>query len=154
MKKFKFQLETLLKVTRMKKEDAEVKFAEVSRRLEEQKEQLQLLINEMEQGQRDYETLSREGTRVTVGRLMSFNRFFAWKREQIEIQHGIILQTKGERQKKLKALMEVMTYLKSIEQIKEKRLREYNEQVMFEEQKFLDELGLQLTMRARRETAS
>jgi hypothetical protein len=67
---------------------------------------------------------------------------------------SIILQTKGERQKKLKILMEVMTYLKSIEQLKEKRLREYNEQVMFEEQKFLDELGLQLTMRARREAAS
>ena len=154
MKKFKFQLETLLKVTRMKKEDAEVKFAEVSRRLEEQKEQLHLLINEMEQGQRDYENLSREGTRVNVGKLMSYNRFFAWKREQIEIQQDIILSTKGERQKKLKILMEVMTYLKSIEQLKEKRLREYNEQVMFEEQKFLDELGLQLTMRARREAAS
>ena len=108
----------------------------------------------MEQGQRDYENLSREGTRVNVGKLMSYNRFFAWKREQIEIQQDIILSTKGERQKKLKILMEVMTYLKSIEQLKEKRLREYNEQVMFEEQKFLDELGLQLTMRARRETAS
>ena len=157
MKKFKFQLETLLKVTRMKKEDAEVKFAEVSRRLEEQKEQLHLLINEMEQGQRDYENLSREGTRVNVGKLMSYNRFFAWKREQIEIQQDIILSTKGERQKKLKILMEVMTYLKSIEQLKEKRLQEYNEQAMLEEQKFLDELGLQLTMRkmqARREAAS
>ena len=157
MKKFKFQLETLLKVTRMKKEDAEVKFAEVSRRLEEQKEQLHLLINEMEQGQRDYENLSREGTRVNVGKLMSYNRFFAWKREQIEIQQDIILSTKGERQKKLKILMEVMTYLKSIEQLKEKRLQEYNEQAMFEEQKFLDELGLQLTMRkmqAGREAAS
>ena len=108
----------------------------------------------MEQGQRDYEALSQEGARITIGKLMSFNRFFAWKREQIEIQQGIILQTQGEKQKKLKALMEVMTYLKSIEQLKEKRLREYNEQVMFEEQKFLDELGLQLTMRARRETAS
>lgn len=108
----------------------------------------------MEQGQRDYENISQEGTRVTIGRLMSFNRFFAWKREQIEIQRGIILQTQGEKQKKLKILMEVMTYLKSIEQLKEKRLREYNEQVMFEEQKFLDELGLQLTMRARREAAS
>ena len=154
MKKFKFQLETLLKVTRMKKEDAEVKFAEVSRRLEEQNEQLHLLINEMEQGQRDYEALSQEGARITIGKLMSFNRFFAWKREQIEIQQGIILQTKGEKQKKLKALMEVRTDLKSMEQLKEKRRREYNEQVMFEEQKFLDELGLQLTMRARREAAS
>ena len=99
MKKFKFQLETLLKVTRMKKEDAEVKFAEVSRRLEEQKEQLHFLINEMEQGQRDYEALSQEGARITIGKLMSFNRFFAWKREQIEIQQGIILQTQGEKQK-------------------------------------------------------
>lgn len=154
MKKFRFQLETLLKVTRMKKENAEVQFAEVSRRLEEQKEQLHFLINEMEQGQRDYESISQEGKKVTVGKLMSFNRFFAWKREQIEIQRGIILQTQGEKQKKLKVLMEVMTYLKSIEQLREKRLREYNEQAMFEEQKFLDELGLQLAMRARRGTAS
>ena len=127
-------------------------FTEIARELS--KEQLQLLINEMEQGQRDYENISREGTRVTIGRITSYNRFFAWKREQIEIQRDIILHTREERQKKLKALMEVMTYLKSIEQLKEKRLREYNEQVMFEEQKFLDELGLQLTMRARREAAS
>jgi|GEM_PF-3622158 len=35
MKKFRFQLETLLKVTRMKKEEAEVAFAEAVRRLDE-----------------------------------------------------------------------------------------------------------------------
>ena len=33
MKKFRFQLETLLKVTRMKKDQAEVAFAEASKRL-------------------------------------------------------------------------------------------------------------------------
>ena len=147
MKKFKFQLETLLKVTRMKKEDIEVKFAEVSRKLEDQKAHLQLLLNEMEQGQRDYESLSQEGTKVTVGKLMSFNRFFAWKREQIDMQRSFILQTQGEKQKRLRELMEVMSYLKSIEQLKEKRLREYNEEVLHEEQKLLDELGLQMTMR-------
>ena len=154
MKKFKFQLETLLKVTRMKKEDAEVKFAEVSRRLEEQKEQLHLLINEMEQGQRDYENLSREGTRVNVGKLMSYNRFFAWKREQIEMQQNIILQMKAEKQKKLKILMDVMSYLKSIEQLKERRWQEYQAEALQEEQKMLDEIGLQLTMRRKREGVS
>ena len=60
MKKFKFQLETLLKVTRMKKEDAEVKFAEASRKLEDQRMHLQLLLEEMQQGQRDYESISKE----------------------------------------------------------------------------------------------
>lgn len=149
MKRFRFQLETLLKVTRMKKDDAEVKFAEVSRRLEEQRMQLQKLLEEMQQGQQDYESISREGRRVTVGRLMAFNSFFAWKRGQIEAQQDLILQTKGERQKRLKELMEVMSYLKSIEQLKEKRYQEYKEEMLMEEQKVLDELGLQLAMRAK-----
>lgn len=147
MKKFKFQLETLLKVTRMKKEDAEVGFAEASRKLEEAREGMNTLLAEMQQGQHDYEALSKEGTRVTIGKLMAFNSFFAWKREQIEMQQNILLQLRGEKQKKLKALMDVMSYLKSIEQLKEKRLQEYQAEALAEEQKMLDEIGLQLTMR-------
>ena len=147
MKKFKFQLETLLKVTRMKREDAEVKFAEVSRKLEDQRAHLDLLLSEMQAGQREYESLSTEGTRVTVGRLMAYNSFFAWKREQIDMQNQLILQTKGERQKRLRELMDVMRYLKSIEQLKEKKLQEYKAESLHEEQKMLDEIGLQLTMR-------
>lgn len=154
MKKFKFQLETLLRVTRRKKDDAEREFAEASRRLEEAREGLSTLLDEMQRGQRDYDALSQEGVRVTVGRLMTFNSFFAWKREQIEMQQGIVLQMKGEKQKKLKALMEVMSYLKSIEQLKERRYQEYLSEALQEEQKMLDEIGLQLTMRRRREGMS
>jgi flagellar FliJ protein len=154
MKKFKFQLETLLKVTRRKKDDAEREFAEASRRLEEAREGLSTLLDEMQKGQRDYDALSQEGVRVTVGRLMTFNSFFAWKREQIEMQQGIVLQMKSEKQKKLKALMEVMSYLKSIEQLKERRYQEYLAEALQEEQKMLDEIGLQLTMRRRREGMS
>ena len=154
MKKFKFQLETLLRVTRRKKDDAEREFAEASRRLEEAREGLSTLLDEMQRGQRDYDALSQEGVRVTVGRLMTFNSFFAWKREQIEMQQGIVLQMKGEKQKKLQALMEVMSYLKSIEQLKERRYQEYLSEALQEEQKMLDEIGLQLTMRRRREGVS
>lgn len=153
MKKFKFQLETLLKVTRMKKEDAEAAYAEATRKLEDQRAHLQMLLNEMQQGQRDYEKISREGTRVKVGRIMQFNSFFAWKREQIEMQNNLILQSRAEKQKKLKALMEVMRYLKSIEQLKDRKWQEYKDEVMHEEQKVLDELGQQLVMR-RKEAAS
>ncbi|MBO6202073.1 MAG: flagellar export protein FliJ [Selenomonas sp.] len=154
MKKFKFQLETLLRVTKRKKDDAEREFAAASRRLEEAREGLSTLLAEMQKGQQDYESLSQEGVRVTVGRLMAFNSFFAWKREQIEMQQGIVLQLKGEKQKKLKALMDVMSYLKSIEQLKERRFQEYQAEALQEEQKMLDEIGLQLTMRRRREGVS
>ena len=150
MKKFKFQLETLLRVTRRKKDDAERDFAAAARKVEEAREGLNTLMEEMQKGQRDYDALAQEGVRVTVGRLMAFNSFFAWKREQIEMQQGILLQMKAEKQKKLQALMEVMSYLKSIEQLKERRWQEYQAEALQEEQKMLDEIGLQLTMRHKR----
>ena len=147
MKKFKFQLETLLKVTRRKKDDAEMAFAEVSRRLEEHRARLQELLHELKEVQQEYSELTGTGKTVTVGVIITYNNFFNWKREQIESQQQLILQTMQERQQKLKKLMELMTYLKSIEQLKEKRLREYNEELLAEEQKFLDELGTQLHLR-------
>lgn len=147
MKKFKFQLETLLKVTRRKKDDAEMAFAEVSRRLEEHRARLHELLQELQAGQHEYSEMTAEGRTVKVGVIVTYNNFFNWKREQIESQQQLILKTMQERQQKLKKLMELITYLKSIEQLKEKRLREYNEEVLKEEQKFLDEIGLQLHMR-------
>ena len=149
MKKFKFQLETLLKVTRMKKEEAEVAFAKAVRQLEDARAYQHRLLEEMHRGQMDYENLSKEGTRIKIGTLMSFNRFFGWKRQQIEDQQQIILAASAERQKRLKALMEQVRALKSIEKLKEKRLAEYKAEGLQEEQKMLDGSGLQLTMRNR-----
>ena len=149
MKKFKFQLETLLKVTRMKKEEAEVAFAKAVRQLEDARAYQHRLLEEMHRGQVDYENLSKEGTRIKIGTLMSFNRFFGWKRQQIEDQQQVILAASAERQKRLKALMEQVRALKSIEKLKEQRLAEYKAEVLREEQKMLDEIGLQLTMRHR-----
>ena len=148
MKRFKFQLETLLKVTKRKKEDAEQKFAAASRALEENRQRLQMLLREMKQGQDEYAALvTGEGKTVKVGVIMTYNTFFNWKRQQIEAQQMAVIDAMNEKQRRLKVLMKLMTQLKSIEQLKEKRLREYNEEVLREEQKMLDELGLQMTMR-------
>ena len=105
------------------------------------------LLEDMQRGQQEFEHITQEGKRVTVGKLMDFHSFFQWKREQIERQQQVILQAKAERQKRLKELMEVMSYLNSIEQLKEKRLQEYKDAALHEEQKMLDEIGLQLYMR-------
>ena len=147
MKKFKFQLETLLKVTRRKKDEAEMQFAEVTRRLEDHRAHLQTLLQEMQAGQNEYAEKTSAGKTITVDAIMIYTNFFNWKREQIEQQQQLILKTMQERQQKLKKLMDIMTYLKSIEQLKEKRFREYNAELLAEEQKFLDEIGLQLSIR-------
>ena len=136
-----------MKVTKRKKDDAEMQFAEASRKLEEQRAKLQVLLEELAEGQKEFADMTSEGKTVTIGIIMMYNEFFNWKREQIERQQQIILKATQDKQQKLKILMQLMTYLKSIEQLKEKRLREYNAELLFEEQKMLDEIGLQLSMR-------
>ena len=147
MKKFRFKLETLLGVTRRKKEDAERLFAEATRKLEEERARLVDLLQEMQRVQAEYTEQTREGKRISVGRLMTYTSYVNWKREQIEAQQQAIMQAQAERQKRLKELLELMSKLKSIEQLKEKRWQQYKEEALFEESKQLDEIGLQLYMR-------
>ena len=124
-----------------------MQFAESSRKLEECRARLQVLLREMAEVQKEFADMTSEGKKVTIGIIMTYNEFFNWKREQIERQQQIILKATQDKQHKLKILMQLMTYLKSIEQLKEKRRNEYNAEVLFEEQKLLDEIGLQLSMR-------
>lgn len=147
MKKFRFQLETLLKVTRRKKDDAELKFAEASRKLDEARQKQQQLLEELQEVQKEYESMTSEGHSINVNQIVMYNDYFNWKRMQIANQQQVVLMAQGEKQKRLKELMEVMSYLKSIEQLKEKRFREYQEEALYEEQKMLDEIGLQLYSR-------
>ena len=150
MKKFKFQLEALLKVTKMEKEKAEVELAKISKLLTEQQEYMEKLRQEMQQGQKDYERLT-EGARITVGTLMTYNSFFAWKREQLQLQDEAILQSKVQKSKRLQQLLAIRNKLESIEQLREKRFNEFRQEQLFEEQKQLDEIGLQIyTRRVRR----
>lgn len=151
MKKFRFKLEKYLDVTRRRKEEAERQFAEASRLLEEARDKLGQLLLEMAQGQKDYAGLTEAGKTITVGTLMTYNSFFEWKRRQIEAQQQVILERQAHKQQCLEALLKMMSRLKSIEQLKAKRLSEYNEAVRLEESKLLDEIGLQLYMRRSRQ---
>ncbi|MBR1553409.1 MAG: flagellar export protein FliJ [Schwartzia sp.] len=147
MKKFRFKLETLLGVTRRKKEDAERLFAEATRKVEEERQRLNTYLEEMQTVQREYTEQTAAGKRISVGRIMTYTSYVNWKRQQIEEQQQYILHLQNERQKRLKELLELMSKLKSIEQLKEKRWKQYQEEMLFEESKLLDEIGLQLYMR-------
>jgi flagellar FliJ protein len=147
MKKFRFKLETLLSVTRRKKEDAERRFAEATRALEEARAKLAEYLQDMQKVQAEYAEQTKAGKRISVGRVMTFTSYVNWKRQQIEQQQQVILEAQNMRQQRLKELLEMMSKLKTIEQLKEKRLQQYKDEILFEENKMLDEIGLQLYMR-------
>lgn len=148
MKKFRFKLETLLKVTKMNKEQAQVALAAATKELEEARAQLNGYLQEMAQGHKDYAELTGPGKAISLGRLMTFNSFFNWKREQIENQQRVIMEKQSVRQKRMHELVAVMNKLKSIEQLREKRLQQYMAEFLHEEQKQLDEIGGQLYFRS------
>ena len=147
MKKFRFKLETLLGVTRRKKEDAERRFAEATRALEEARAKLTEYLQDMQKVQAEYAESTKAGKRISVGRVMTFTSYVNWKRQQIEQQQQVILEAQNMRQQRLKELLEMMSKRKTIEQRKEKRLQQYKDELLFEENKMLDEIGLQLYMR-------
>lgn len=130
----------------MNKEQAQVELAKATNALDAAREHLQELLAQMAQGHKDYDELTSKGT-ITVGTLMTYNSFFNWKRQQIEEQQQIIMECQVARQKRMKELVEIMNKLKSIEQLKEKRLQQYMAELLQEEQKQLDEIGGQLYFR-------
>lgn len=147
LKKFKFQLAALLKVTKMKKEQAEIAFAEAVQNLEIQRKALADFEAELKQGMEDYYYLQND--KITVDRLMSYGTYFDRMRKQIASQEEVIVVAEERRTACLELLKATMNKLKSIEQLKEKRFAEFKSQQLFEEQKELDEIGLQLYTRVR-----
>lgn len=145
MKKFVFQLAALLKVTKMRKEQAEVKFAEATQFTNLQKKMMCQFQAELQQGLNDYYHLAME--KVTVDRLISYSSYFDRMKKQIEQQREIVREAEKKQAECLDLLRIAMNKLKSIEQLKEKRFAEFREEQLFEEQKELDEIGLQVYTR-------
>mgnify|MGYP002516277710 FL=1 len=148
MKKFKFRLTAVLKVAQIKKERAEIAFAEATNALIKEKESLKVFELELEAGLKSYEEI--ENQKITIGLLTSYNTYFFRLRTQIEQQKHVINEKKKKRQERLDEFQEALNKLKTIEQLKEKRLKEFKAEQLIEEQKELDEIGLQIHARAMR----
>lgn len=147
MKKFKFQLAALLKVTKMNKDKSEIKLAQATQHLIDQKNNLINFEKEMQDGLQEYQAMTARA-KINITMLTTYSSFFAWKRSQVEQQKQAIIKAEQERMQRLEELKSVMNKLKSIEQLREKRFDEFKQQALVEEQKQLDEIGLQIYTRS------
>lgn len=145
MKKFKFQLAAVLKVSQIKKEQAEVKFAEATQFLIKQRQILFTFEAELNQGMEDYYRLAT--SLITIDKLVSYSGYFDRMRMQIDRQKQEIIIAEQNKQEALAILKVAMNKLKSLEQLYDKRFEEFRSQQLFEEQKELDEIGLQIYTR-------
>lgn len=148
MGRFRFRLAAVLKVSRIKKDQAEVEFAEATQLLANERKKLATLHEKLVEGTRNYEKLTEQ--KITVDMLVNYSSFFARMKSEIETQETVVEEAGVRRDETLEILKVAMNKLKSIERLKERRFAEYMDEQLHEEQKLLDEIGLQLYTRVGR----
>ena len=146
MGRFRFRLAAVLKVSRIKKDQAEVKFAAATQALALERRKLADLHESLAEGTRNYEKLTEK--KITVDMLVNYSSFFARLKSEIGAQEAAVEKALAYKNETLEILKVAMNKLKSIERLKERRFAEYLEEQLHEEQKQLDEIGLQLYVRA------
>lgn len=145
MKKFRFRLETLLKFRKMEEEQAQIKMAEANTRLYQEQELLSQFENQL---LLSIELLSQEQSgSPTIETLKTFSYYIDKIKSDIVSQREQVAKAEVYRQECLTALEAAIKQRKLVDNLRAKRLEQYNAEVLLEEQKRLDELGTQAFMR-------
>lgn len=134
-----------MKISLIEREKAETAMAVAVKNLLKQKEILVTMQNEIDKNLDDYEKLLEHGN-TNAGVLQVFGNFFTWKRQQINLQHMAIRQAEQKKGKALMLLQETEKKVESLQQLREHRFEEYKYTAFAEEQKQIDEIGLQMHM--------
>lgn len=145
MKKFVFQLETLLKISLLEKEKAELAFSAALQALQRQETALRQLQEDLTENQAKYEQLLAK-QRVNAGQMQLYSEFFSFKHKQIELQKVAVRNAMQKKAEEMVKMLEISKKVKALEQLKSERFEEYQQALLAEEQKEIDEIGLQIYM--------
>ena len=145
MKKFKFQLATLLKVSEHKKDQAQIIFAEADTKLLVEEEKMEQVLAAYEQCLQDYYEVTKKS--IGIDELKTYAVYFEKLQNDIKNQQEQVRIAVEYKNCYLKKLEEEISKLKTIEQLKEKKIEEYKTDLLQTEQKELDEIGLQIFKR-------
>ena len=145
MKHFHFRLETLLEFRKMQKEQSQIAFLQATNQLRIEKE---LLIELEGRLAENVELLNlRRQQPLPIEIFKSFRYYFDKIREDIDKQNQRVIQADQSRQECLCTLSEAEKNHKIVEKFREKKLQHYQIEARNEEQKLLDEIGLQIYTR-------
>jgi len=145
MKPFRFRLETLLDFRRLQKEQAQLAFMQATNQLQAEKERLKQLEGMLAESMELLNVRRQQPLPVEV--FKSYQYYFDKIGEDIHKQNQCVMQATNNYQACLSKLAEAEKEHKIVEKFREKKLQNYQLEVMNEEQKVLDEIGLQIYTR-------
>ena len=143
---FVFAWKPFLNFGKIQKEQAQIRYMQAVNQVRTEKEKLVALKEQFLQSMNLFQE-SQKGL-VPVERFKMFQHYFDKMKEDIRIQQNAV-QEAAQRQKEcLRALEEALKNVSVVEKFRERRLQQYQLEVLAEEQKQLDEIGLQIYSRA------
>ncbi|MEG6585881.1 flagellar export protein FliJ [Dendrosporobacter sp. 1207_IL3150] len=145
MKKFKFRLDTLLKVRSMHKEQAQTNFAAAENKLLAAKALLDNIEKRLAESMKTFRDAQSQIICIEV--IKSYNCYFSKTKDEIALQVERVKVAELEKLQALRSLDEALKNLKVIEELHSKRLGQFNAELLREEQQYLDDLGMQLYVR-------
>jgi flagellar FliJ protein len=146
MQKFRFKLQRLLDFRKIREEQAEAEFAKATRVFLHEKEQLRQLETNLSD---TFDRLKQEQEKhSSLLTLKLFQDYIDTTREGIKLQAVKVAAAADRRQQCLRKLEEAARKRKGVESLKEKKLQQYHEEALKEEQAFLDELSGQRYIRS------
>ena len=146
MKRFHFRLEVLLGVRRRKCDEVKLELAEATRRVQETVDALQKLWKERSEARAWFATQQSKGLlNAAILPLYDACQIRSYNREKELIAEKEARELA--RQNCLLKLEEAVKHLKAVESLKETQYQQYLHESLMEEQKVLDEIGMQLYLR-------
>jgi len=145
MQSFTFRLETLLKFRKMQKEQAQIAFWQATNQFQVEKQKLVELEIKLSQNIEQLRNYQQDA--LTIETLRAYQYYFEKIKYEIAKQNESVLASDEKRKECLRNLEEAVKKHKIVEKFREKKLQHYQDEMIKEEQKMLDEIGLQLYVR-------
>lgn len=145
MQSFKFSLEALLNFRKMRKEQVQIIFWQATNQYSIEKEKLTGMKGKLLENLSLLRTLQQQP--LSIEKFQSFQYYFDKIKKDISKQQECVMRAEEYRQQCLHDLEEAVKNHKLVEKFREKKFQNYQVEVIKEEQKMLDEIGLQLYVR-------
>ena len=145
MKPFVFKLEALRKIRLRKEEEQQQQLAIAAGKYKTALEDLKMLQQRFENLLLGSEKQKSSGT--TISMLIAYETYLQNLQSRVSEQAQFVNELNEERQAALQALEEAMKERKAVDKLKSRRLDAYQELLLQEEQKLLDEIAGAMTQR-------
>jgi len=146
-KKFKYGLESVLKVKEIREKKEQEKFAVRQKEYYDEKTKEQQIQDEKKDQSSQFKKIVGKGT-MDFGKVLARRQHLIVLKEALDAQIEKVIESSQKLEKQREKLLDAMKDRKIIEKDKEHKLEKYNEVMKQYEIKFLDEVA---TLRFKRE---